>query len=344
MQISLTGSRYSAEPTVRRYFQELIGQIQTAPGIESAAAISHLPLSQSTARVEFSIEGHPQNPNEKLKTDLRLISRDYFKTMGIPLLNGRDFGERDNSEAAKVIIINRALAQRYFPDEDPVGKRMMVTIGEPVLREVVGVVGDVKHSGLNEGLMSEVYVPFLQLTFGTMNVVMRTTGDPLEFARAARSYALAVDKDQPVARIKTMEEFISDSVAKPRFNTILLSVFAVLGLIIAITGVYGVTSYSVTQRVPELGIRMALGATHKQVLRLIIGQAIGLASIGVAIGIGGAFALTRILEGELFAIAATDPATFVIVSLVLGGSVLAASYFPAHRATKVDPAIVLRNE
>ena len=211
-------------------------------------------------------------------------------------------------------------------------------------REVVGIVGDVKHSGLAGEPNAEVYLPYLQLTFNTMNLVVRTERDPLSFVSAARSAASRVDESQPIARIRTMEEYVADSVAKPRFNTILLGVLALLAVTMALTGVYGVTSYSVTQRTQEIGIRMALGAGKERVLAQVVGRAMRLAIIGELIGLGGALVLTRFLASQLFGITATDPVTFALVFLALSAAVLTASYFPARRASRVDPIVALRYE
>ncbi|MGH9915225.1 MAG: ABC transporter permease, partial [Pyrinomonadaceae bacterium] len=253
MQISLTRSRYPTDVHVRRYFQEVEEKIAAAPGVESVSATTQLPLSQSSMGVDFSIEGRPQKLGEQLTINLRLITPNYFHTMGIPFHIGRDFSIRDNDDASKVVIINQSMARRYFPNQDSIGKRISVSIGGPVAREIIGVVGEVRHSGLNKESGPEVYMPYFQVAFfPNMDLVIRTTGDPLSFAPTARALALAVDKNQPVTRIKTMEQYISESVAKPRFNMILLVVFAILAMIMAATGIYGVMSYSVTQRTHEI--------------------------------------------------------------------------------------------
>jgi putative ABC transport system permease protein len=344
MQVTLTGANYMREPQSRRYYHEVLDRIASAPGVDSAAAISHLPLSQASASVGFSVVGKQQLPGQKPTTGLRLISPNYFRTMGIPTLGGRDFSDADGDQAPKVVIINRSLAQLAFPGEDPLGKRIELTIGDPVGREVVGVVGDVRYSGLNKEPGPEVYLPYLQLTFPQMTLVIRTSHDPLTFAGTARTCAMAVDNTQAVAQIKTMDQYIAQSIEKPRFSTVLVSLFALLALIIATIGVYGVTSYSVNQRTREIGVRMALGAARGRVLKLVVGQAMVHTIIGVIIGVGGAFASTRALAGQLFGVRATDPGTFVVVSLVLGVASFVASYIPARRATCVDPTVALRYE
>jgi putative ABC transport system permease protein len=327
------------------YYQELLRRIGRIPGVESVGAISHLPLSGAMAFVDFTIDGKPAAPGEDRSTHFRAISPDYFRTMGIPLLKGRDFTEQDNERATNVMIINETLARRHFPGEDPIGRRLSITFGdEPAMRQVVGVVGDVKHRGLTNESGSEVYVPYPQLPLAGMNIVARTEGDPSSIVGAVRSEAFAIDRNQPVANIRTMEQYLADSVARPRFNTVLLGLFAALALALAVVGIYGVMSYFVTQRTHEIGIRLALGARSRDVLRMVVRQGMSLIISGLAIGLTMAFATTRLLTNLLYGLGPTDPLTFVGISSLFALVALLACFIPARRAAKVDPIVALRHE
>jgi putative ABC transport system permease protein len=272
-----------------------------------------------------------------------VISSDYFNALGIPLLKGRAFTEQDDANAPPTAIINETAARRYWPNEDPLGKRLRIESDDPWM-EIVGVVGNVKHLGLASQPKAELYVPYLKDPWPFMTVVVRSASDPRSLADTMRNEVWAVDKDLPVPDIKTMDELVSGSVARPRFNMTLLGIFAAVALVLAAVGIYGVMSYSVTQRTHEIGIRMALGATQSDVLKLVVGHGIGLALIGVGLGLAGAFALTRVLTSLLFEVGATDPVTFVTVSMLLAGVALVASWLPARRAARVDPMIALRYE
>jgi len=265
--------------------------------------------------------------------------------MEIPLLKGRAFTGRDTKDAPRVAIISESLARRHFPDEEPIGKRMDISKGGfGTWREIVGVVGDVKHYGLDSQTTVQIYEPYLQVTYPSMNLTVRTTGDPREIAAAIRSQVAAMDKDQPVANIRTMDRIVSDSVARQRFAALLLALFAGVALILAATGIYGVMSYYVAQRTHEIGIRMALGAERRDLLKLVVGKGMLLALIGVMIGLATAFALTRLLSNLLFDVSATDLVTFAATALLLTGVALLACWIPARRATKVDPIVALRSE
>ena len=344
MQVSLTRSRYASDAQIRGYFQELLQRLRVNPTVESAGAISNLPLTQSTTTVGFSVEGRTNRAAEELTTNLRLASSGYFQAMGIPLLSGRDFSDQDGGSAPQVVIINETMARKYFPEEGAIGKRISVTIGNQVMREVIGVVGDVRHAGLTREAGPEVYLPYLQLTFSGMSMVIRTKGDPAQFAPTARAEALAVDGNQPVSQLKTMEDYLAESVSAPRFNTILLNIFALLALAMAVVGIYGVLAYTVNYRTREIGVRMALGATRLQVLRLIVGQALFLSLIGGILGLVGALFVTRVLSVQLFGVTARDPVTFSLAYTLLVVAALLASLRPAYRAATVDPMVALRYE
>jgi putative ABC transport system permease protein len=342
MRISLASKK---GPQVVNYYQELLRSIRGIPGVETAGAISHLPLSGAMAFVGFSIEGKPAAPGEDRSTHFRAISGDYFRTMGIPLVKGRDFTEQDDERATNIMIINETLLRRHFQGEDPIGRRLSVTFGdEPTMREIVGIVGDVKHSGLTKESGSEVYVPYPQLPLVGMNIVARTAGDPLSFVSAVRNEAFAVDRNQPVASIRTMEQYLAESISKPRFNTVLLSLFAALALALAVVGIYGVMSYFVSQRTHEMGIRLALGAMPRDVLRLVLRQGMTLTMSGLIIGLTLALAATRLLANLLYGVGTTDPWTFIVISLLLTLVGLFACYIPARRAARVDPMVALRHE
>jgi putative ABC transport system permease protein len=292
----------------------------------------------------FFIEGR-QSPEGRLPgADCRAITPDYFNALGIPLVKGRAFSDRDGPEAPQVFVINETMARRHFPNEDPIGKRMRVGFSDKT-GEIVGIVGAVKHWGLDAEAKEEIYTSYDQTPFwASMTLVARTTGDPMSVAGAAQNEVRAVDKDQPVTRVRTMEAVVAGSVAQPRFRTLLLGSFAVIALLLAAVGIYGVISYAVMQRTQEIGIRIALGAQPRDVLRLVVRQGMAPALAGLGVGLIGAFALTRLLKDLLFIVRPTDPATFALVPLLLASVALLACYLPARRATKVDPMVALRRE
>jgi putative ABC transport system permease protein len=264
--------------------------------------------------------------------------------MQSPLIAGRSFTEQDTEQSPQVVIINETMARKVFPGEDPLGKRITVWRDEKFMREIVGVVGDVKPSGLDAENEPQIYVPHAQDPWGVMSLVVRTKGEPTVLAGAVRSAVLALDKDQPVYDVKTMEDVVAASVASRRTPMLLFTVFAGVALLLAAVGIYGVISYSVTQRTHEIGIRMALGAQTTDVLKMIVRQGMALSLVGVLTGLLAAFALTRVMSGLLFGVSATDPVTFAAVSVLLAAVALLASYIPARRATKVDPMVALRYE
>jgi len=311
----------------------------------------------------FAIEGRPEPPaGDQQQAATRVVSNDYFSTLHIPLSKGRLFNESDarialplmryydqqpypahynDPQPAPVAIINEAMAKQYWPTEDPIGKRLRI-IASPWLT-VVGVVGNVHHTGLNTPPNPEIYLSHLQEPNGALAVMVRTSGDPLQLAGAARGELKVLDKDLPVT-ITTMDKIFSNSVAGQRFNALLLGLFASLALVLAMIGVFGVINYSVAQRTHELGIRLALGAQPRDVFKLIVGHGLILAVVGVVIGAVGAFALTRIIAGLLFGVSPTDVTTFVFVSILVTVVAMLACYLPARRATRVDPLEALRYE
>jgi putative ABC transport system permease protein len=344
MRLSLPAAQY---PDARRraaFYQQAAERLGSIPGAQSAAAISRLPLTPGNSSRGLLIEGYSNDGTVNAPgADYRVISPDYFGTMGIPITSGRDFTDRDTGDAPAVVIINETMARRYWPGEDALGKRIRINSTDPWM-EIVGVAGDVKHFGLDSQSRPEFYAPYLKDPWPFMTFVVRSTSDTKSMAGAMRNEVWAIDKDLPVPDIKPMDELLSVSIARRRFNMTLLGLFAAVALVLAAVGIYGVMSYSVTQRTHEIGIRMALGATQSNVMKLVVGQGVRLALIGVGIGLAGALALTRVLASLLFEVSTTDPVTFAIVSVLLTGVALAACFVPARRASKVDPMVALRYE
>ena len=344
MRVSLPAAQYPDGRRRAAFFEQVIQRLQSLPGAQSAAAISRLPLTAGNSSRSLTIEGRSNDGSGNGPgADYRVISPEYFGSMGIPLLKGRDFIERDRGDAVRVGIINETMARRFWPDEHPLGKHLRIDDNDP-WTEIVGVVADVKHLGLDSQSRPEFYVPYFKDPWPFMTVVVHSGSGTTSLANAMRNEVWAVDKDLPVPDIKSMEQLLSDSVARRRFNMLLLGIFGGVALVLAAVGIYGVMSYSVTQRTHEIGIRMALGANQSAVLKLVVGQGMTLALVGVGIGLAAAFALTRVLTSLLFAVGATDPATFVILSTLLAGVALAACLVPARRAMKVDPMTALRYE
>ncbi len=353
MQISLPKAKYTTAAQTAAFYHQTLQRIQTEPGVESASAVNFLPLSNLEDVTGVTIEGvNPPPPGQEITVPYCVIDQNYFRTMGIPLLEGRYFTEQDNDESHGVVMINKTMARRYWPNEDPVGRRLKPQFpaakvpwrpeSNNTWLNIVGVVGDVKGDALDDQTKPEIYVPYLQNPSALMNVLVRSTSDPVRLAHRLRTQVLAVDRDQPVYNINTMEEVFSHSLAEPNVIALLLATFAALALILAALGVYSIVSYSVAQRTHEIGIRMAMGAQQRHVLRMIVGQGFKLVLLGVAIGLTTAVAVTRVLSNLLFGVTATDPTIFFVVPLLLVVVAILASYFPARRALKVDPIIALR--
>jgi putative ABC transport system permease protein len=344
--VSLDDMKYRETSQQINFFQRALQRIEKSPGVISAATVNFPPFSFSTDRV-FTIAGQPEPaPDAIPDANYRVISPQYFRTLEIPLLRGRVFTEQDAAGAPRVVIINEALARRYFPNEDPIGKQIKLGryIEDTPLHTVVGIVGNIKHRGLDSEFEPEFYYPYPQTPMRFSSIVARTQGDPLSLATAIRNAMSEVDKEQPLARPRTMEMAISDSVTQRRLNMILLGIFGALALALAAVGIYGVMSYTVTQRTREIGIRMALGARRRDTLKSVVGQGMSLAAGGVGIGLLGAFLATRLMETLLFGVKPTDPATFGGIALLLLGVAFFACLIPALRATKVDPVVALRHD
>ena len=324
----------------------IVERLRALPGVRAVGGSTGLPPITPQRGTRFAVQGLPNDNSDERAAYLLAITPDYFRALGTPLYEGRAFGERDEADAPKVVIINRALARRLFPQESAIGKRLQLVNPEQTeeWREVVGVVGDVRYSGLDDPGEAAIYTPFAQ-TPGLWNYLMlRTDVPPQSIIPAVRQAVAAVDPNLEAANPRTMEQLIAQAVAQPRFYTLLLAAFAALALVLAAVGIYGVISYSVTQRTHEIGIRLALGAQRGDVLRLVIGQGLTLAAGGVVLGLFAAYAATRVMTNLLFGVTATDPLTFAATALTLLLVALAACYLPARRAARVDPMIALRYE
>jgi putative ABC transport system permease protein len=346
MYIALPTQKYRRQQT-NLFYDQLIDHVAMLPGVKSVGGIDPLPLSNSNVTTTFLVEGGPVVAlADRPDAGERVVTPGYFQTMSIPILKGRSFTEHDRDNTPNVIIINEALARRYWPNQDAIGKRLAFEEdpGKQVWREIVGIAGNVKHKALEIEATPEVYFPYRQRPRNFMNLVVHTESDPASMIAAIRSQVLSVDKDQPVSDIMTMDQRLAKSVASSRFVMLLLGGFSILALCLAAVGIYGVMAYLVTQRTQEIGVRMALGAQRRHVLKLVVGKGMVLAIIGTAIGLAASLALTRLMRSLLFEVTPTDWLTFVIASLVLLVVALLACYLPARRATKVDPLIALRYE
>jgi putative ABC transport system permease protein len=350
MRVALPGSKYEKFSQGQAFFEELFDRLQARPEVKSVGAINLLPFGGGGGDRSFFIEGRTVSKAEESPDEqVRFISAGYFNAMEIPLLKGREFTPRDVDNAPAVMVVNQALAKKFWPNEEAIGKRISFSMDEPKWYQIVGVVGNVKHRGLDTEEKPEIYVPFLQPLFrdGTvpsMYVVVRTIGEPAAITGLLRNEVSAIDRDQPISSVLTMEQRISDSVAPRRFNMFLLTLFATLAVLLAAVGIYGIMAFSVTQRTHEIGVRMALGARNSDVFRMVLKNGFLLTLLGVTLGLAVSFAATRLMTSLLFEVSATDPTIFFVDAILLVGVSLLACYVPARRATKVDPLEALRYE
>jgi predicted permease len=346
MQMALRGQRYEKPEAVRELNSRLLDQVKSLPGVRVAALTNSLPPDETEFSSDFTIEGKTPVKDVPQIAYFNLVSTEYFQALGIPLRAGRTFTTSDSSGSPRVILINETLRRRFFSGEDPLGKRLNLSnVGAPDWTQIVGVVGDVKYNGMADDVQPAIYQPIEQAPIWGFALVLKTdVADPPSLTTAVRNEISKLDPSLPVTKVSTMEQRVATAMAPPRFRTTLIALFAAVALILACVGIYGVISYSVTHRTHEIGIRIALGAQRRNVLQLVLGQGALLAVIGVMLGLGSAFALTRLMAGLLFGVTPTDPMTFICVPLGLMAVALLASYLPARRATKVDPLVALRYE
>jgi len=350
--IAAPATKYGQYAERRVLASNLMERMKRVPGVQGAAIVTGMPLSNIMMRTTAHIVGTPaERPAERKATDVAMVTPGYFSTMGISLVSGRDFTDRDGSGAPVVAIVNHEFVKRYFPNENPIGKHIELgweqdtasTGGNMTLGgEIVGVVGNVKRRGLSQEVFPETYASFMQPTFSSFSVVVRSTADPSTVMAAIRAQVRELDRDLPLSELRQVKELVAASVSRPRFYTTILGVFASIALILAAVGIYGVISYAVSLRTRELGIRIALGASGRQVSGLVLQQGVGLAIAGVLIGGAGAYWLTRLLSKLLFRVSATDPLTFLGVAVLLTAIAAVASFVPARRAARVDPLLAMR--
>lgn len=352
MQLMLTDTQYPESSQQAAFYQQVLQRVSTVPGVAAVGGVSNLPLGGTGMTSTIVIEDRPAPPpGEELEASYRVVSPDYFKALGIDLISGRQLTETDSDRAAPVVVVNEQLAHRYWPDENPIGKRMIVQRAEigdrtDVSREVVGVVRTYKHWGLAGRPQPEVYVPYLQTPFPSMALVVRSASGvpPASLTAAVRNEIHSVDKNLPVFNIRTMDKVVAESMVPQRLSTMLLGVFAVTAMMLAGIGIYGILSYFVTNSSHNIGIRMALGASPRNILKLVVRQGLSLTLVGIGIGALVAFAVMRLMKGLLVGVSTTDPLVFAGIALLLALVALMASFIPARRATKVDPLVVLRYE
>jgi predicted permease len=347
--IQLPAATYSKNENIVAFYDRFLERVRALPGVASASAIIPLPLSGSNMVTDFDMEDHPLPEGRRQDAPVRIIGTDYFKTMGIPVRNGRVFDQTDQTESTPVVIVNERFASKFFPGQSVIGKRIKPGFaadnkGEK-MREIVGVVGNVKHLSLKNEDSPEMYLPRTQIPFDVMSLVVRTNvSDPAALTASVRAELTALDRTIPLTSVHLFDDYISRSLARPRFNALLLSVFAATALLLTGIGIYGVMAYSVSQRTNEIGIRIALGAAQSSIFRLIVGQAMTLVAISVVIGLVGAFAATRLLTSLLFGVTPSDPITFGAIVLLIVGVAALAAWLPARRAMEVDPIVALRSE
>jgi putative ABC transport system permease protein len=363
--VALPRKKYTTDEQREQFYNRLLENVRGLPGVEATAAASGLPLGNNGWQTSFLIDGQPKPSRDQTPLmEACLVTPDYFRAMSIPLRRGRYFNDHDDRSALvgkdlskldenqkevaalNAIVIDDEFARRYFPNEDPVGRRIRLgTDADAPVLTIQGVVGRVKMEGLSQDSKRvQGYFPYAQIPSGSMTVIIKAAGDPNQLIASVRQQVKSIDPDQPIYSVRTMDEIRAESVAPERLNLTLLSLFAGIALVLAIVGIYGVMSYSVTQRTHEIGIRMAIGAQPRDVFRMVIGPGMMLALIGVGCGLLGAFGLTRLMTTMLFGVEPTDPATFAAIAVLLSAVALVACYVPGRRATKVDPVVSLRYE
>lgn len=355
VRMSLPAGKYKTGAAVKNLFDQMAMRLGAIPGIASVSAGSALPMSGVTARTEFLIAGHPAaKPNDVPAAHHQWVSKEYFDTMRIPLRRGRSFQEQDNERGAGVVVVDEALARRFFGEENPIGTHIFVTMGDNLPAqeyEIIGIVGNVKRIDLSEDAIPTFYGPMAQapksavpLLAGNLTMVLHTKIDPRTLADAIRSELRQIDPAIALSSVKPLERFVAESIAARKFSLILLAIFAGTALVLAAIGLYGVIAYLVAQRTREIGVRLALGAQRFDILSLIMGTGMRLLGAGLLLGTAGAFLTSRALSSLLFHTTPADPIAYTAVALLLGIVALLASYLPARRAMKVDPIVALRTE
>jgi putative ABC transport system permease protein len=348
-RLQLPSAAYPKNENIIAFYDQFLTRIRALPGVQSASTIIPLPLSGSNMVTDFDIEEHPLPEGHRAGAPVRIIATDYFKTMGIPLRTGRVFDENDRLDSEPVVIVNERFANKFFPGQNVLGKRIKPGFsaddtGEK-MREIVGVVGNVKHLSLKNDDSPEMYLPRTQIPFDIVSLVVRTSvSNPAALTSAVRKELAALDGTIPLTSIRIFDEYIARSLARPRFNALLLSIFAGTALLLTAIGIYGVMAYSVAQRTNEIGIRIALGAGQNSIFRLVVGQAMTLVAISLVVGLGGAFAATRLLNSLLYGVGASDPVTFIAIVLLVSLVAFLAAWLPARRAASMDPIVALRAE
>jgi putative ABC transport system permease protein len=345
LQISLPRESYEERTKKLAFYDQLLARVGVLPGVVKAGAVNFVPFSSNNQSSTFQIIGRTPFPQgQEPDAEVRVATPEYFEAIGTGLRRGRLFGAQDDANATRVVLVNEAFAKKFLPGEEPIGQRLNFGGGEKETQEIIGVVADVKNDDLDEAVEPIAYLPYAQNPWSTMSLVIRGTQDPTRLAAAVRSEVQGLDPNLPVSNIKPVRQMIDERISPKRLMTYILAVFGLIALLLASIGIYGVMSYAVTQRTQEIGVRMALGAQAVDVLKLMIKNGMTMALVGVAIGLAGAYALTRVLANLLFKVSATDLVTFGAVSISLIVVALIACYIPARRATKVDPLVALRYE
>jgi putative ABC transport system permease protein len=347
-RLTPSGPNFTTRADLNKFYNTLLEKVSTIPGVQDAGLIDTLPLYKGPT-TGFRVDGRPIETRDKWPmVNFRTISPNYFRAMGIPVLQGRAHTDRDDANAPSVVIINQQTVREIFPNEDPIGKR--ITFGgvdqnqQPLWVEIIGVVANIRSVELREESTAEIYFPATQNFWPSMSLVVRSSVEPESLSGSIRQVVHDVDKSVPVSQVKTMDHVVSESIMQPRFNLFLLGLFSTVAMLLSAAGIYGVTAYTVSQRTHELGIRLALGAQVSDVLKMILGQGMAVIGVGLVLGLAAAFALMRLLRSLLFGVGENDPLTFAAITLVLLMVALIACYIPARRATKVDPLVALRSE